>query len=385
MSCPPYRPGRAGVVVLVGLLIGAAGAVPATRPLPLKLTQGRPEHMGRYTGTIGGQAVTVELHWQRPDSVTGSFYYHRRGAVYDLTYQKPNSKTQPLKLLASSRQLSYYHPAGSWQLTSGPPGAVLAGSWVRPGRAALPFVLHENYVGAVRYVRQNLRLTGGPPEPDADRGRVPAYERTFLTLVQPTAVPGKLRRTLASSPALRRRQMLAGREGDADARVWIEVSLNDFGLFSYQTSYDALPFGGRHQSDLQSALFAVATGQPLTVASQLRPGYERPLRRLLSAHLLHDDDPYFDEVNKEHNNEWSWRNKQETPSQLVPLPDLEEDSADDLTLTAAGLEACYSPYSLFESPGGMLPSCTVLIPYRELRPLVRPSTPLARMLRARGL
>lgn len=28
---------------------------------------------------------------------------------------------------------------------------------------------------------------------------------------------------------------------------------------------------------------------------------------------------------------------------------------------------------------------TVLIPYAELRPLVRPSTPLARMLRARGL
>jgi hypothetical protein len=165
----------------------------------------------------------------------------------------------------------------------------------------------------------------------------------------------------------------------------MEVVLNDFGLFSYQTSYDSLPFGGRHQDDVQSALFAVATGQPLTVTSQLRPGYERPLRRLLSKHLLHDDNPQFDEVNKEHNNAWRWLNKQENPSRLVPLPDLEEASADDLTLTAAGLEATYSPFSLYESPGGMIPFCTVLIPYRELRPLVRPGTLLARMLRARGL
>ena len=38
-------------------------------------------------------------------------------------------------------------------------------------------------------------------------------------------------------------------------------------------------------------------GQNLTIASQLRPGYEWPLRRLLSTHLLHDDNPHFDEVN----------------------------------------------------------------------------------------
>lgn len=387
MSHSCYRTGRAGAgaVLLLGLLVAAVGAVSAGRPRPLKLTQGRAERMGRYTGTIGGQAVTVELRWQQPDSVVGSFYYHRRGAAYGLTYQKSRSKAKALPLLVSNNQLSYYQPAGSWQLTSRPPSAVLAGSWTRPGHPALAFELHENYAGAVRYTRQTLLLTGGPSEPDPHGSRVPQYERTFLTLAQPTAVPGRLRRALASSPATRRHHMLAGREGDADAHVWMEVVLNDFGLFSYQTSYDALPFGGRHQSDLQSALFAVATGQPLTVASQLRPGYERPLRRLLSRHLLHDDDPYFDEVNKEHNNEWRWRNKQENPGQLVPLPDLEEPSADDLTLTAAGLEACYSPYSLFESPGGMLPSCTVLVPYRELRPLVRPGTPLARMLRARGL
>ncbi|WP_460585379.1 hypothetical protein [Hymenobacter arcticus] len=363
----------------------ATGAAPVARPRPLKLTEQRPEHAHRYTGTVGSQAVTVELRWQRPDSVMGGFYYHRRPNVYGLTYQKPRVKAKALALAVTGSPSNYYEPAGTWQFTSGPPGAVLAGSWVRPGQPAQAFVLHESYAGAVRYTLQNLLLTGGPPEPDPIRGRVLTYERTFLTLTQPAAVPGKLQRVLASSPAIRRRQMLAGRESDADAHVWLEVTLNDFGLFSYQISYDALPFGGQHQNDAQSALFAVATGQPLTVASQLRPGYERPLRRLLSAHLLHDDNPQFDEVNKEHNNEWRWRNKYENPSQLVPLPDLEEDSADDLTLTAAGLEATYSPFSLYESPGGMMPFYTVLIPYRELRPLVRPGTPLARMLWARGL
>ena len=103
---------------------------------------------------------------------------------------------------------------------------------------------------------------------------------------------------------------------------------------------------------------------------------------LLSNHLLHDSD--FDEVNKNHDNVWEWHDSDFNPTKLVSLPDLKENSQDDLTLTSEGLEATYSPLSVYESPGGALP-ISVMIPNRELRPLVRPGTPLARMLAARGM
>jgi hypothetical protein len=374
------------VLVVVALFLSIlpipAGANAPPKPL---LTRGRPTHVSRYTGTIGSQLVTVEVRWQRPDSVTGSFYYQKNSAVYSLDCAKHRVGTQALTLAVAKLSHNGYQgqlPTGQWRLSSRLPSAVLAGTWTRPGHPAIPFVLHENYLGAVHYGLEELRLTGGE---SSDDGRVPDYQRDFLTLAQPTAVPVRLQRTLASSPATRRRQMLEGREADADVHVWMEITLNDFGLFCYQTSYDALPFGGRHQTDNQSTLYDVATGQTLTIASQLRPGYERPLRRLLSHHLLHDATPELDEVNKEHNNAWRWRNKKENPSQLVPLPELEEEGADDLALTVEGLQASYSPYSIFESPGGMIPTYSLIVPYRELRPLVRPGTPLARMLQARSM
>lgn len=97
-------------------------------------------------------------------------------------------------------------------------------------------------------------------------------------------------------------------------------------------------------------------GQPLTVESQLRPGYERSLRPMLVCHL---------------------------PAGLVDIclskTQLLTTKPDaGMCLTWNGLEAAY------EGPVkcGMV---SVAVPYRELRPLVRPGTPLARMLAARGL
>jgi hypothetical protein len=374
------------VLVFVALSLRSL-AMPAGANAPPKpsLTRRQPTQVSRYVGTIGGQLVTAELRWQRPDSVTGSFYYQKGRAVYSLTCTKRRVGAKAVALAVAKLSHNGYQgelPTGQWRLSSRLPNAVLAGTWTRPGQPALPFTLRENYTGAVHYGMEELLLTGGEAAVD---DRVPTYQRDFLKLAQPAAVPARLQRTFASSPATRRRQMLAGREADADVHVWLEIPLNDFGLFCYQTSYDALPFGGRHQTDNQSTLFEVATGQTLTIASQLRPGYERPLRRLLSRHLLHDATPELDEVNKEHNNAWSWRNKKENPSQLVPLPELEVEGADDLALTVEGLQASYSPYSLFESPGGMMPTYSLIVPYHELRPLVRPGTPLARMLQARGM
>ncbi|RZJ92036.1 MAG: transposase [Hymenobacter sp.] len=56
-----------------------------------------------------------------------------------------------------------------------------------------------------------------------------------------------------------------------------------------------------------------------------------------------------------------------------------------LALIATGVEATYYRGTLSGESGPLEPCCPVLVPYAELRPLVRPGTPLARRLRARGL
>ena len=54
-----------------------------------------------------------------------------------------------------------------------------------------------------------------------------------------------------------------------------------------------------------------------------------------------------------------------------------------MALAGAGLEVTYRASDLYEDVADI--GENLFIPYCELRPLVRPGTPLARMLRARGM
>jgi hypothetical protein len=54
-----------------------------------------------------------------------------------------------------------------------------------------------------------------------------------------------------------------------------------------------------------------------------------------------------------------------------------------MTLGGTGLEVMYRASELYEDVADV--GEKLLIPYRELRPLVRPGTPLARVLRASGV
>ena len=133
-------------------------------------------------------------------------------------------------------------------------------------------------------------------------------------------------------------------------------------------------------------------GRQLTVASQLRPGYEPRLKRLLKRHLLHDE--RFDFVNKDHRASWGW---QDSTGQTITLPILpradsqNKGDPSELALTSSGLEisyigsAIFTPRSQEDNLEFGRSTYTIGISYRELRPLVRPGTPLARMLQARGL
>jgi hypothetical protein len=331
-------------------------------------------------GTIGGQPAQALLQWYRPDSLQGRFFLRRGGPEYELNLGKPLSggrlSVEPTYPFDTTDQ-------GYWQL-SGRPGPVLRGHWQQDGRRQV-IELRENYAGALRYRVETLLLTGGPPE-DGEDGRschVPTFRRDFLTPLEPGKVAPGLRAALFTTDAARRRMMREGREADATVSQWPDVRLNEAGLLSFQTIHYADPFGGKPQHGTQSALYDLRTGQELTIASQLQPGYEHPLRQLITTHLLHD--PGFNQAITE-DPEWSRRDEQGRLSTLAPLPDPQPNSFysfEYLALTGAGLEARYSPSSLFEAGSGE-PPLTLVVPYHELLPLIRPGSALDRMLKARG-
>jgi hypothetical protein len=312
-------------------------------PVPRRMLQ-----VHRYVGIIGGQPATAKLQWYTPDSIEGSFYLHRRGPAYRL--QGFRQKTGPVVLTVDAGGDAV---DGQWYLQSRPGTAVLNAHW-REGHRQHTVALHESYAGAVRYSIRTVFYDGG-----ADG----SIWQDFLTLPSPATVHRRLRPLLNLGPKARIRLMDEAREPLCNATNRLSVLLNDFGLFSYQLVFESRQtdgHGGR-KDDQTSFLFDLVSSRPLTVASQLRPGYEMPLRRLLArqlppdakgdlclAYITHDD-----------------------PT-LAELPDL------GLQLTVTGLEATYAAAQVCGPQ-------TLHVSYRELRPLVRPGTPLARMLAARGM
>jgi hypothetical protein len=246
-----------------------------------------------------------------------------------------------------------YALVGRWHLQSRPGTAMLKARW-RDGHRQRTVALRESYAGAVRYGIRTVFYTGGPDG---------SIWQDFLTLPYPATVHLRLRPLLNPGPRARIQLMNEAQEDECDATNRLSVRLNDFGLFSYQLAFESRQtdgHGGR-KDDQTSFLFDLVSGRPLTVESQLRADYEIPLRRLLArqlppdakadlclAYITHDD-----------------------PT-LAELPDL------GLQLTETGLEATYAAAQVCGPQ-------TLRVSYRELRPLVRPGTPLARMLAARGL
>ncbi|MDO7847326.1 hypothetical protein Q5H92_13215 [Hymenobacter sp. M29] len=302
----------------------------------------------RYVGTIGGQPATAELQWYHPDSIMGSFYLHQTGPAYRLEgiRQKPG----PIVLTVDAAD---YDVIGQWHLQSRPGTAVLNARW-RDGHRQRTVALRESYVGAVRYgVRTSFY--------SADSAG--SILQDFLTLPFPTSVHPRLRPLLNPGPQARIQLMNEAREDLCDATNRLSVLLNDFGLFSYRLAFESRQtdgHGGR-KDDQTSFLFDLVSGRPLAVESQLRPSYELPLRRLLAKQLPADAKENLCLAYITHDD----------PT-LAELPDI------DMCLTATGLEATYGAAQVCGPQ-------TLHVSYRELRPLVRPGTPLARMLAARGL
>ena len=335
----------------------------------------------RYVGTVGGEPATVALRWVRPDSVVGTCFLWQRVTAYPLL---TTSRRQPGRLQLAEPGTVFHQPPtepvaspGYWQLSSGP-GPRLRGYWRDAAGRQLPLILHESYQGAVRYTLETFAVVG-PFRREAQRR--PVHAGDFLRLLGPAA-HAPLARELYPSRA-ERRALLLDNEGEAACTSTIAVQLNDFDLLSYY-QFDVIdPFEGQNDLSLTATLLDLRTGRELSVASQLRPGYQRPLRRLLTWQLQHN--PHFNYLEPGQPptdaHAWGRRDAQGRPTSLVSLP----AEGEALALTGPGLEATYYRGTLFGGGGPLEPRYPVCVPYQALRPLVRPGTPLARMLQARGL
>jgi len=346
-----------------------AASAPDCPPQPPTYAEVRRAGPRRYVGTIGGEPVTAELTLAAPDSIGGRFYLWRSGQEYE--FSQP-TRHQPLVLELVPAEFSLGTPAGGqWRLRRYP-GAVLQGTWVdSAGQQPRPFVLRESYQTGVRYEVLAMTLSDGQAVP-AEYCYTPSSCREFVHLLGPAAARPPLSRVQCPAPAGRRALLRTTLDNAADNESRLRVQLNDFYLLSYQLHSSESPFAGTGDHFENNVLLDLASGRRLTLASQFRLGYVVPLRRLLARHML----PYVIEDNP-HLQGWEQLTDHGQPVKLPRLPMGTADSADGegdtFLFTVQGLALATHR------------SRTYTIPYRELRPLVRPGTPLARMLRARGL
>ena len=355
-ASPP--PGRAKASV-------AASAAPAAPP-PGFTEQRRPAPR-HYVGTVGGQPATAEFSWSHPDSVSGRFYYWRGSTEYQIT-SPAGRGTQELVVAVEWPDSTQAN--GQWRL-SRPPGPLLQGTWVAANGQRQPFVLREDYQGSARYELLASTLT----MPIGERYQAPVYRHDFVHLLGPAARRLPLRRAQCPPKAGRQRFVRDfPHDGDVFCDYSIDVTLNEFQLLGYRTWGLVDPFEGQNDWEITYTLLDLTTGRELTLDSQLRPGYARPLRRLLGARVIASN-----ALREGRNLGFTpkWVQEHGRRVLLAPLPGQDpEDMAygAGMGLTAQGLAVEYA-YG----------TDVLLLPYRELRPLVRPGTPLARLLKARGL
>lgn len=286
----------------------AAPAQPATAVVP-----GRP-FVGyhRYRGTVGGQAVVVELTVEPPafgDSAScqGTYYYEQHGAALQLNNPAGSLFTAPLRL-AESR--THDQPAVAyWQATQ-PVGPVLTGTWTSADqRRRVPFALREDYTGAMPYELLYVRQQGaeGPPSEERVAARTLEAGQLFLHLLGPDTLRPSLCRLQCPTPA-KRRALVADLLAEADcenelygASVYQTVTLNGYGLLSTLVTTDSGESSGTYSLDVVNAprTYDLTTGQLCPVKSWLLPEADAALNKLFFRHLAADYPELLDHLSPE--------------------------------------------------------------------------------------
>lgn len=338
-------------------------------------TMAHPHTYRRYVGMLNGQAIvvhlsiltTVQVH-PYADQLAGGWYYRyarqpeehqllfrrRRGGRLVLAEQTPDHTAATAATDTARMEWRVGWPLG--RSLQGQRRAVY-------GPKQQTVQLREDYSQAVRY--KLLRLTAHGSYCHGEPGRAQPYWSTeFLHLLGADSL--RLARWQAPPPGARRdslrRQLLDG-ESCNQVSQSLGVTFNDFNLFSYSIWTEGYYYGAHGEHSIEGFIVDLNTGEELLVDKLLQPGTEPALLKLLARHLRHD----YPELNED--DQWHWKT-------VPPLPD-------SFTLTPTGLRAKYGDYTLTAYATHY--ANTTTISYAELRPLVRPGTPLARMLAARGM
>ena len=352
----------------------------------------------RYRGTVGTQPVTVELTVSLPPLTrtqgahapdflmcTGSYHYDRHPAgLLLLRGPTPFRPGQPL-LLTEADSTHPRQPTGHWQATQ-PFGPVLTGTWRGPAGQPLPFRLHEDYTdgqGHLMTVQYELLQEGDEAPTPAERlpGESKAayrartkdltnsVSRYYLHLLGPDSLRPGLRALQCPVPALRQQQLREDLDypGGVELQDELTVSYDDYGLLSLASSHEGNYRDAIHpEHGAGASTYDLRTGRALTIAELIRPGTDTSLCRLITRHLESDENIPADDL----------MSSSTIGEGLARLPE------QGLGVVDQGLTFTYSSSEILDI---VHPPVTLLVSWAELLPLLRPDSPVARMLRARGI
>jgi len=329
----------------------------------------------RYAGTVDGRPVLAEINlwqeenvyineqWYPTPKFSGYFYYRATGATGTLGEAHTFPPAQTLETWHSGIVGRYYERLAVL-CADQPPGGPLLSGWCRqPGqRRWLPVRLHESYADGVRYEILREESDTGDSRDDAPAtGRV---SREYLHLLGPDTLRPALARLQCPPPAARQRacRALLARIGEFNTdEESLDVTLNEAELLAC-TVFWIKESGPRYY--IQSGyrrLFDLRTGRELRLLDQLRPGGRRQLQELLTRRALADT------AYARHRDHWRH-------GPLLALPN------EGFELTPQGWTACYGDPTPEDSYG-----YGRALTWAEVRPLLRPNSPLQRLLRVRGL
>lgn len=361
----------------VGAATAAAAASPALAPPAAPYTG-----YHRYQGTVGGRPVTVELtfepaHGREPAACRGSYYYgYGTGGTLALENSAGFRPGQPLALTELS-DTEKRIISGQWR-ASQPAGPVLSGTWASSSGQPVPFALREAYQDArhrqlaVRYelLTENTEAPLPPPEDGEPADESPAggpsevtLERSYLHLLGPDTLRPALRQLQCPGPARRQAEMRAAlrdKPVPEETEGISDITFNDYGLLSVSTFQTWYSGGAHFGHSAGNVLYDLATGAPLALAQLLRPGAEAQFRALVIQHLQTDTDS--------------------KPAEWLPTDQLALDGHVGLELNSLLLT-----FEENDLPSPVVGGTEIFIPYAEVGPLLRPDSPVARMLRARGI
>ncbi|MDO7847387.1 hypothetical protein Q5H92_13540 [Hymenobacter sp. M29] len=364
---------------LLWLLLASVVEAPAQTPLPA-LPPPRFDHNStpgprHWRGTIGQQAVTLELDSGRW-GYHGQYYYDRRGRTLGLSQESKIRKGRQTELV----ERDDWKPTGTL-LFNGPLRAQLTGTWRSPdGRRTLPVALHETHADALAYDEETWEVKQFIRGGFSDSTRLDSVElrQYYLNFRRPQ---GAIRPPSAALglpvPRPRMNQyvdsLLRTRHADQFGYFFygdIYVMYNSNHLFSVVNFEHFMATGdegmGTHEWS-RCSTYDLRTGRRLTLADMLMPGYGPQLRRCLQQQLK----PIWANV---HYSDVGANGKLPASGFLVTGTGLtfSYDDRDDESLGFPG------PYHADRS-------ITVEVPYEALLPIVRPTGPLAALLRERHL